>query len=96
MRWMKLHKVSSRGEADRYARGMGWSDDKDFSRSTGNSLEGYWVDVQWSKSPPRDAEESTITPIAVVVHNRLFPETAVGLVKGKNAWVTEEVFEGLF
>jgi len=93
--YTELEKVQTKERADAWTHSMGWVDDANFEKETGDSLVGYWIDVGIS-SPPSDAKKRTISPVAVIVHSRLFPSSVEALVKGDTAWVKDEDWESLF
>ena len=99
-RYVVLTKVSTPEEADKVAREFGFATDEAFKEEAGSSLAGYWVDTDYIMFEPDVAKERTdheinLGPIAVLVHGRLFAESAKGFLSkdGKKAFVPESEYD---
>lgn len=102
MGFVKLIKVTE-GNADKIVQEMGWKNDEHFAQETGSSAVGYWADDEEDQQPnsdfelPKDAKEVTLEPILIIVHSRLFRESAEGYqIDDDTAYIDEFIYEGLF
>ncbi|MAH46032.1 hypothetical protein CMI37_09380 [Candidatus Pacearchaeota archaeon] len=95
--YIELRKINTREQAESVAKVMGFDSLNDFETKTGSSLINHWVETgKETINRPLPGKYTTITPIAVIVHNRFSSESANGFVQGEFAYISEEVYQNLF
>jgi len=97
--YVKLVKVANEAQANKVAKEMGFGSHKDLKEKVGQSIVGWFVDVDEKvRKLPKGVKEGEVKPILVIVHNRPFSEKAAGYLSknGKEAFVLGDDFEDLF
>jgi hypothetical protein len=96
--YVKLKRLDDYDEVDRAARSMGWRDGEHFYFETGGSLGNKYVDVGSVTRLPKNVKKGKISPIAIIVHGRLFEESASGYKtsNGEFAYIEYDKYQNLF
>lgn len=93
--YIVLKKVKTRKQANAAAKDMGWGSDEEFEYDTGSSLVGFYVDTNKEVTKKRGTKK-LIKPIAIIVHNSLYPEKVQGYRYKNIAYVDEDKYQNLF
>jgi hypothetical protein len=94
--YIKL-KYLTEQDAIRWVKAGGWEGKKHFMNETGGWIKGWWASFDEAAYPlPKGAKKMTVGPIVIIVHGRLFEESAPGYIKGNYAYITDEDYGNLF